>query len=74
MAREVKFDILSARTYAKLTQAEMAKKLSITRGTYQKYESGERIFRIDKAWKFANICGIPFDDIIFFKPKYTSSV
>lgn len=69
-----KFDIVSARVKAKLTQEEMAKRLGMSKRTYIKYEKGENFFRIDKAWKFAEICNIPFDHIIFFKGYYTSSV
>ncbi|WP_337589484.1 helix-turn-helix transcriptional regulator [Lactiplantibacillus plantarum] len=46
----------------------------MSRQTYQKYENGNMSFRVDTAWKFAAICKISFDSIIFFKGKYTSSV
>lgn len=69
-----KFDIKSARIKAGFTQQEISRKLGMSRQTYQKYESGNMYFRVDTAWKFAAICKISFDSIIFFKGKYTSSV
>lgn len=69
-----KFDMVSARAKAKLTQEQMAKRLGMSKRTYIKYEKGETFLRIDKADKFAKICNIPFDHIIFFKGYYTSSV
>ncbi|MFT8668840.1 MAG: helix-turn-helix transcriptional regulator [Liquorilactobacillus hordei] len=69
-----KFDIASARVKAKLTQEQMSKRLGMSKRTYIKYEKGENFLRIDKAWKLAEICNIPFDRIIFFKGYYTSSV
>lgn len=69
-----KFDMVSARAKTKLTQEQMAKSLGMSKKTYIKYEKGESFLRIDKAYKFAKVCGIPFDHIIFFKGYYTSSV
>ena len=69
-----KFDIKSARIKAGFTQQEISRKLGMSRQTYQKYENGNMSFRVDTAWKFAAICKISFDSIIFFKEKYTSSV
>ncbi|WP_311408455.1 helix-turn-helix transcriptional regulator [Liquorilactobacillus uvarum] len=69
-----KFDIRSARVRAGLTQDEAAEKLGVSKRSFIYYEQGDRILRVDKAWKFSEICNIPFDRIIFFNPNYTSSV
>lgn len=69
-----KFDMKSARVRAGLTQLDAAKSLNLSRKTYQEYETGKRVLRVDAAWRFSQVVDIPFEQIIFFKPEYTSSV
>lgn len=69
-----KFDIKSARVRAGLTQKKIADEMNISINSYLKYEKGSLVLRVDQAWKFSKIVDIPFEDIIFFNPKYTSSV
>ncbi|MGT2961110.1 helix-turn-helix transcriptional regulator [Streptococcus caballi] len=64
----------SARANANLTQETIAKKLGVSRNTYSDYESYNVAMRIDKAVLFSQIVSVPFDDIIFLKQNYTSSV
>lgn len=71
---EEKWSIELARKRAGLTQEEIADKLKMSRNSYRKYESGEVVFRTDKAWEFSQIVGLPFETIIFFEPNYTLSV
>lgn len=69
-----KWTLELARKMAGLTQEEVAKRLGMSRNSYRKYESGEVVFRTDKAWEFSQIVDVPFDQIIFFEPNYTLSV
>lgn len=69
-----KWSIELARKKSGLTQEEMAEALGMSRNSYRKYETGEVVFRTDKAWQFSLIVDIPFEDIIFFEPNYTLSV
>lgn len=69
-----KFNIRSARVRAGFTQDEISRKLNMTPKTYIEYEKGNRVFRVNTAWRFSEIVAIPFDEIIFFDSKYTSSV
>lgn len=63
----MKFNLRQARQYAGFTQDEIAKKLGIAKITYQNYENGNenRKMRVDVARRFANVVGIPMDQIIF---------
>lgn len=61
----MKFDLRQARSYAGLSQKEIANKLDLAKLTYQKYEAGERKMRVDKAEKFSKVVGIPMNQIIF---------
>ena len=67
------FNIKSARVRAGFTQAEMAGQLGMSKNSYIKYENGRLIFRVDKAWEFSTIVGIPFDRITFFKRVHSSN-
>ena len=62
----MKFSIEQARNYAGLTQAEMAKKLSMSTNSYNEYENGKHYFRVDKAYLFSKIVGMDTSTIIFF--------
>ena len=66
---DFKFTLEQARMYRGLKQSEIAKMLSMTRRTYIDYENYRRAFRIDKAFLFSKIVGIPVDNIIFFDRK-----
>ena len=71
---EGKWTIKLARQNSNLSQEEIAKKMSISRTMYRKYENGEIVFRMDKAWIFSKIVKLPMESIIFFDKNYTSSV
>lgn len=71
---DTKFDIKSARVRAGFTQKELAHKMKMSVNSYLKYEKGTLVLRVDQAWNFSKIVNIPFENIIFFKPNYTSSV
>ena len=68
------FTMKLARVKAGFTQEQVAKMLGVSRNTYNDYENYNVVMKIDKGILFSQIVGIPFDDIIFFKQKYTSSV
>lgn len=68
------FTMKLARVKAGLTQEQVAKLLGVSRNTYNDYENYNVVMKIDKGILFSQIVGIPFDDIIFFKREYTSSV
>lgn len=65
----IKFTLEQARKHRGLTQEQIAKMLGMTKRTYIDYEQYKRAFRIDKAFLFAEIVGIPINNIIFFNPK-----
>lgn len=64
-----KFTIEQARILGDFTQMEMAKKLGMSEKTYIKYEKYRMIFRMDVAYRFANLVEMGIDDIIFFDRK-----
>lgn len=66
---DIKFTLEQARKHRGLTQEQIAKMLGISKRTYVDYEQYKRAFRIDKAFLFAEIVGIPIDNIIFFDPE-----
>lgn len=70
----MKFTIEQARILAGFTQAEMAKKLGMTEKTYIQYEKYRRVFRMDVAYRFAEVTGFNVDQIIFLKENYRKSV
>lgn len=61
----MKFDLRQARQYAGYTQDDIAAKVGVSKGTYQKYEYGDRKMRVDVAKRFAQTVGIPLEQIIF---------
>lgn len=63
----MEFTLEQARKYAGLSQVEMAEKLEMSERWYIQFEKGRQIFRIDLAYKFASITGVPFSNIIFFE-------
>lgn len=62
----MKFTIEQARNHKGLTQEEMAKALGMSRSAYIDYEKGRQYFRVDQAYRFSVLTGIPVQDIIFF--------
>lgn len=69
-----KMTLKMARAKSGLTQQEIAKKMGINRNSYADYEKYDVVMRMDKAILFSEIVQVPFDDIIFLKQNYTSSV
>ncbi|HFU6611238.1 TPA: helix-turn-helix transcriptional regulator [Bacillus paranthracis] len=64
-----RFTIKQARMLSGLKQVEIAKEIGVSREAYLNYEQYKTFFRIDKAFKFAEVVNIPLDDIIFFDDK-----
>jgi len=64
--KDDKLTLDQARYMAKITQKDMAKRLGIAESTYIDYEKYRSIFRMDVAYRFANIVGRPLDSIKFF--------
>lgn len=58
-----------ARKNVKLSQAEIANLLGVSRNTYGTWERYEVAMDIPTGYKFSKITGVPFDNIIFFKSK-----
>lgn len=63
----IEWTLKLCRTKVGLTQPEMAQRLGVSIDAYKNYESYRTTMRVDYALKFAEIVGIPFDSIIFFK-------
>ena len=59
------FTLRQARNLAGITQAEMAKKLGVSRAMYRPYEQYLTLMRVDKANKFSQVTNIPIQRIIF---------
>ena len=64
---DVEWTLALCRTKAGLDQPEMARRLGVSESTYQKYEAYKNHMRVDTAFKFAEIVGLPIDSFIFFK-------
>lgn len=58
--------IEQARAKHSLTQEEVAKKLGVSRQTYQNYENYKTTMQISTGYMFSKIVDVDFDDIIFF--------
>ena len=54
-----------ARVGANLTQAAVARKMSVHPTTYFKMEKHPEKLTVEQAMMFSNIVGLKFDDIIF---------
>lgn len=61
------FTVKQARQYAGLTQVEAAKALGISRDAYRKIEIYPEETSISMAKRFAEVVGIPIDQIFFVK-------
>lgn len=59
----LRFTLKQARTYAGLTQDEMAKLLAIHRSTYMRLEEDVSRATVGQVCKIAQITGIPLSDI-----------
>lgn len=59
----MQFTLRQARTYAGLTQAEMAQNLSIDRGTYMRIEKDPSMATVRQINEIAHITGIPITEI-----------
>lgn len=62
----MKFTLKQARNYAGFSQANIAQKLHVGLNTYRNYENGTSPMRIKTAEMFADLTGVPFDQIIFY--------
>lgn len=63
----MKLTLEQARAKHRLTQEEVAKKLGVTRQTYQNYEQYKTAMQIPTGVAFSRIVDVDFDDIIFFR-------
>lgn len=61
----MKFTLKQARSYAGLTQKEVANKLGISTLTYSNYERGKSDISAKQAKKFSKLVGIEMDNLIF---------
>lgn len=59
----MRFTIKQARSYAGLTQAEMAEKLGIHRSTYMKIENDPSIATLGQISRISEITGVTIDQI-----------
>lgn len=59
------FTVKQARMLNSITQAEMAKKMGISRDTYRKIESNPETATIKQAKDISKITGIEIDQIFF---------
>lgn len=64
-----RYTIEQARMLSGKTQVEMSNLLDMSETTYIKYEKYRMIFRMDTAYLFSTLTGIPLDEIIFFETK-----
>jgi len=61
----MKVTVKQARILSDMTQGDASQVLGVHRHTYMKYEKNPGLMPLDKAFKFAEIVGMPFDDIFF---------
>nr|DAD71157.1 MAG TPA: helix-turn-helix domain protein [Siphoviridae sp. ctkyH28] len=54
-----------ARKIAKLTQAELAKKVGVSTSTVHNWERFKTEPTVSQAKRIGEVCGIPYDKIIF---------
>ena len=66
-----KITLIAARKMAGLTQQELAKACGVSDGTVSRWEKGLKDPTITQAKKIGEICGVHYDDIIFY-PNYTN--
>ena len=65
-----KITLIAARKMAGLTQRDLAEACSVSEGTVSRWEKGLKDPTISQAKKIGEICGVHYDDIIFY-PKIT---
>lgn len=63
---EIKWTLELCRAKTGLSQKEMAKAIGVSEQSYMKYENYKTGMKVDKAFKFAEVVGMPVDKIIFF--------
>lgn len=66
---QIRITMAAARVNAGLTQSEMAQKLKVGKQTVNNWERGITEPKISQAKQFSEICGIPYDCIIFMPTK-----
>ncbi|CAM2762354.1 Cro-like protein, phage associated [Streptococcus acidominimus] len=69
-----KMTLKMARAKKGYSQEKIADKLGVVRQTYQNYENYKTPMDVETAFRFSQVVDVDFDDIIFFKQNYTSSV
>lgn len=63
--KNIVVNIKTARKSQNLRMGETAEQLNVTQPTYKKYENYQRSMRVDEAFKFCELTGIPFGNIDF---------
>jgi len=61
-----KITLIAARKMAGLTQRELAEACGVSEGTVSRWEKGIKDPTITQAKRIGEICGIHYDDIIFY--------
>ena len=61
-----KITLIAARKMAGLTQRELAQACGVSEGTVSRWEKGIKDPTITQAKRIGEICGIHYDDIIFY--------
>lgn len=59
------YTVKQARVLRDLTQAQMAEKMGISRGTYRKIEENPKSATVEQAYKISDITGVNIDEIFF---------
>ena len=67
-----KENFTSLRKMLNISQETLAEKISVSRQTISKWETGESVPDIDKAMKLAEIFNVSLDDLINFKQTENS--
>lgn len=70
----MKWTLKAIRSNLNLTQEQMAKKIGITRETYQNYENYKTFPEVPIVKKIIELSNVDFNDIIFLPSEYAKSV
>ncbi len=63
----MKLTLKDARRRALMTQEEVAERLGVSKSAYRWYERNPGKMKVDKAYRFAKLCGLTIDDLTFTK-------
>ena len=54
----------SKRLASDMTQADMAKRMDVSKNTISNWETGERCLDLQKAWNMADALGLSIDELV----------